>query len=136
MREPAGIFLFIDQDVVGLPCPEAMAPDLHRAMIVVEFDVEERTRIDAPYHRAVGFLHAVVTVRTCRPVAHANGKILRALDVAAPGLKPVIRRMPGAAELEVVVLPRKLVAVENDFSLAAVARAAPEQFVLATLTEF
>ena len=41
MGEPAGILLFIDQDVVGLLGAEPVTPDLHRAMIVVELDVEE-----------------------------------------------------------------------------------------------
>ena len=41
MGEPAGILLLVNQDIVGLLGAEAMAPHLHRAMIVVELDVEE-----------------------------------------------------------------------------------------------
>ena len=41
MGEPAGILLFINQRVVGLLGAQPMPPDLHRAMVVVELDVEE-----------------------------------------------------------------------------------------------
>lgn len=44
--------------------------------------------------------------------------------------------MPRAAEPEIVVLGGKLVAVENDLALAAMARHAAELFVLAALAEF
>ena len=58
MGEPAGILLLVDQQVVGLRRAEAMAPDLHRAVVVVELDVEEAFAIRAPHHRAVGLLDA------------------------------------------------------------------------------
>ena len=134
--KPAGIAFFIDQNIVALLCPEAVQPDLHRAVVVIEFDIEERRRIDAPHHRAVGFLDEIVEIFPGRPVSHADCKILRTLDVGTPGFKPVVGRMPGAAEPEVVVLGGEFVAVEDDFGLAAVARAAPEQFVLAAFAEF
>ena len=136
MGEPAGILLFIDQHIVGLLGAEAMAPDLHRAMVVVELDVEEALAVGAPHHRAVGFLDEVVEVLAAFPVAHADGKIFRALDVGAPGLEPVIRRMPRAAELEIFFVRRELVAVEHDPDFAAVARHAAEHFMLAALAEF
>ncbi|OIQ72073.1 hypothetical protein GALL_463050 [mine drainage metagenome] len=133
--EPAGILFLVNQHVVGLPGPQAMTPDLHRAVVVVELDVEECTRVDAPHHRAVGFLDQIVEIGSGPPVAHANRQILRALDIGAPGLEPVVRRMPGAAEFEVVVLRGEFIAVEDDFALAAVARAASEHFMLAALAE-
>src|SRR5260370_15265370 len=135
MGEPAGIMLLINQHVVGLFGAQAMTPDLHRAMIVVEPDVEEALCVRAPDHAAVGLLDEVVEVGTIGPVAHANGKIFGAFGVGAPGMQPVIRRMARAAELEVVVAGRKLVAIEHDCRLAAIAWAAAEQFVLPTLAE-
>lgn len=57
MSEPAGILFFINEDVVRLAGSQAMAPpDLHRAVIVVELDVEEAFAVQAPDHAAVGFL--------------------------------------------------------------------------------
>jgi hypothetical protein len=41
MREPAGILLLVNQRVIRLRRAEAMPPDLHRPMVVVEFYVEE-----------------------------------------------------------------------------------------------
>ena len=136
MGEPAGIRFLIDQRVVRLPGAEAVTPDLHRAVIVVELDVEEALAVGAPHHRAVGFLHEVVEVLSARPVAHPDRKIFRALDVGAPGLEPVIRRMPRAAELEIFLFFRERVAVEHDLDFAAVARHAAEHFMLAALAEF
>src|ERR1700676_3000433 len=121
MGEPSGIRLFIDQDVVGLRRAKLMAPDLHRPVVVVELDIKETLAVRAPPHRAVGLLDQIAEVGPGRPVAHADGKIFRALDVGAPGLKPVIRRMPRAAELEVFMLRRKLIAIEDDLGLAALA---------------
>ena len=135
MREPAGILLFIDQNIVRLRCTETMTPDLHRAMVVVEFDIEEALAVGAPHHRAVGLLDEIVTVGAIGPVAHADREIFRALNVGAPCLKPVIRRMPGAAEPEIFVVGRKLVAIEDNLGLPAVARHAAEHFVLAALAE-
>ena len=135
MGEPAGILFLVDQDVVRLRRAEAMPPDLHWAMIVVEFDVEESLGIGAPHHAAVGFLDKVGAIGARRPVAHPNRKIFRAFDIRAPGLQPVVRRVPRAAELEVVMIRRELVAVENDLGLAAVARHAAEQFVLPAFAE-
>ena len=62
MGEPAGILLLIDQNVVRLRRAEAMPPDLHRAMVVVELDVEEALAVRAPHHRAVGLLDEIVKV--------------------------------------------------------------------------
>src|SRR6266446_3911625 len=133
MGEPAGIALFINQNIVGLRRSQAMPPDLHRAVVVVEFYVEEAFAVARPHHRAVGLLDDVLKVGAGSPVAHANSKIFRALDVGAPGLEPVIRRMPRAAELEVFMVRRKLIAIEHDFDRAAVARGAAEHLVLAAL---
>ena len=136
MGEPAGILFFINQNVVRLPGPQAMAPDLHRAVIVVELDVEEAFAVQAPDHAAIGLLDEIVEIGATGPVAHANGKIFRAFCVSAPGMQPVIGRMPRAAEPEIFVARRKRVAVQHDIDLAAVARRAAEQFMLPALAEF
>src|SRR5258705_3205695 len=133
MGEPAGIVLFIDQNIVRLCCSQAMPPDLHRAVVVVEFYVEEAFAVGRPHHRAVGLLDDVLKVSAGSPVAYAKGKIFRALDVGAPCLESVIRRMPRAAELEVFMPRCKLIAIEHDFGRAAVARGAAEHLVLAAL---
>src|SRR5215471_846524 len=101
MREPAGVLLLVDEDIIGLPGAEAMPPHLPRAMVVVELDIEEALGVLAPYHRAVGFLDEVLVVLARRPVAHAHRKIFRALGVGAPGLQFMVGRMPAAAELEI-----------------------------------
>src|SRR5258708_24417389 len=100
MGEPAGIVFFINQNIVGLRCSQAMPPNLHRAVVVVELYVEEAFAVGCPHYRAVGLLDDVLKVSAGSPVAHANGKIFRALDVGTPGLEAVIRLLPRAAELE------------------------------------
>src|ERR1700680_3816072 len=45
MGEPAGIGFFVNQHVVRLLRSQAMTPDLHRTMIVVEIDIEEALRV-------------------------------------------------------------------------------------------
>ena len=102
MGEPAGVLFLVDQRVVGLRRAEPVPPHLHRPVIVVELDIEEAVAIRAPDDAAVGLLDEVVAGRAAVPVAHANGKIFRARGVGAPRLQPVVRRMPRAAELEVV----------------------------------
>ena len=136
MGEPAGILLLINQHVVGLRRAEPMAPDLHRAVVVVELDVEEALAVRAPDHAAVGLLDEIVAIGAAVPVAHPDREIFRALGVGAPGLQSVVRRMTRAAELEIFVVRRQRVAVEHDLRLAAVARHAAEQFVLPALAEF
>src|SRR5215470_9453560 len=106
MGEPAGILLLIDEGILSLFRAEAMPPDLHRAMVVVELDVEKAPAVRAPHRRAVGFLDDIVKVRGSSPIAHADGKILRSLGVGAPGLQLVIRRMPAAAEPEIFIIRR------------------------------
>ena len=44
--------------------------------------------------------------------------------------------MHGAAELEVFLLGRELIAIEHDLNLAAIARHAAELLVLAAVAEF
>ena len=136
MGEPAGILLLINQDVIGLLRAQAMPPDLHRPVVVVELDVEEASGVRTPHHAAVGFLDDIVEVGPRGPVADANGEIFRALGVRTPGMEPVVRGMPAAAELEIFVVGRQRIAVENDLHLAAVARGAAEHFVLAAFAEF
>ena len=136
MGEPAGILFLVDQNIVRLLGAEAMPPDLHRTVVIVELDVEEAFAVDAPHHAAVGLLDQVVVVLAGRPVAHPDREIFRALDVGAPGLEPVVGRMPRAAELEIFLVGGEFVAVEDDLGRAAVARHAAEQFMLAALAEF
>ena len=116
MGEPAGILFLVDQHVVGLRRAEPVPPDLHRAMVVVELDIEEAVAVRAPDHAAVGLLDQIVAIGAGGPVAHADGKIFRALGVGAPGLQLVVRRMPRAAELEIFVVCGQRVAVENDMA--------------------
>src|ERR1700694_3835017 len=104
MGKPAGILFLIDQSVVRLPCPQALPPTLLRAVVVIKPDIEEAFAVRTPHHGAVGFLDQVFTVCLVGPVAHPDREILRALDISAPGMKPVIRRMPGAAELEIIMI--------------------------------
>src|SRR6185437_17126670 len=111
MSKPTGILLFIDEQINRLRRAETMQPDLHRPVIVVELDVKERVRIRTPHHAAVGLLDEIIEIFPACPVAHADREIFGALDVSAPGLEPVVRRMPRAAELEIVVLGGELVAV-------------------------
>ena len=136
MGEPAGILFLIDQRVVRLPGAEPMTPDLHRAVVVVELDVEEAVAILAPDHAAIGLLDEVVAIGAGRPVAHPDREILRALGVGGPRLQFVVRRMPRAAELEIVVVCGQRVAVEHDLDVAAVTRRAAEHFMLPALAEF
>ncbi|MGY3645829.1 hypothetical protein ACVWW2_001120 [Bradyrhizobium sp. LM4.3] len=84
---------------------------------------------------AVGLLDDVVKIRSGRPVAHADGEIFRALGVGAPGLQLVVVRVPAAAEFEICVVLGERIAVEHDMALAAVARHAAEQLVLAAFAE-
>ena len=135
MGEPAGILLLIDQRVVGLLGAEPVPPHLHRPVIVVELHIEEGFCILAPDHAAVGLLDDVVEVFATRPVADADREIFRALGVGAPGLQLVIVRVAAAAELEIFVVLCERIAVEHDMALAAVARHAAEQLVLAALAE-
>ena len=136
VREPPGVGLLINERVVGLFRAELMQPDLHRAMVVIELDVEERPGIQRPHHAAIGLLDQIGAVLERRPVAHPDREIFRAFDVRAPGLQRVIRRMPGTAELEVFVAGCELVAIEDDGRFAAVARGSAVLFVLAALAEF
>ncbi len=136
MGEPAGILLLIDQDVVGLPGTELVPPHLHRAVVVVELDIEEAFGIRGPDHAAVGLFDEVVEIVTGCPVADADREILGALGVGAPGVQPVIVGMSAAAELEIFVVLRQRVAIEHDMRLAAIAQCAGEQLVLAALAEF
>ncbi len=135
MGEPAGILLLVDQHIVGLFRAQSMPPYLHRPMVVVELDVEEAVCVQAPDHAAIGLLDEIVEVGAACPVAHADRKIFRAFRVRAPGVQPVVRRMPAAAELEILFARGERVAVEHDAYLAAIARGAAEHLMLAALAE-
>src|ERR1700756_2496396 len=136
VSEPAGIMLLINQAVLRLRCAQTVTPDLQGAMIVVELDIKEGARISAPDDSAVSFLDQIVQVLLRRPFANADRKIFRTIGVGAPGVKPVIGRMSGAAELEIIMTGSKGVAVEDGLDLAAVAGAASEHLMLAALAEF
>src|SRR5205085_11479205 len=72
MREPAGIVFLVNQNIIGLRHAQAVTPDLHGAMVIVELDVKEAFAIRAPYHGAVSLLDQVVKVGAIGPVAHAD----------------------------------------------------------------
>ena len=90
MREPAGVLLLIDQDVVRLRRTKAMAPDLHRAVVFVELDIEKALAVLAPHEAAVGVFDKIVEILGRFPIADADRKIFRTGGVRAPGLKPVV----------------------------------------------
>ena len=72
MDEPARVLFLVNQNVIRLRCAQAMTPDLHRAMVIIELDVKEAVAVQAPHHAAVGLFDDVVAVGQARPVAHAN----------------------------------------------------------------
>src|ERR1700751_5739085 len=113
-----------------------MPEHLHRAVIVVELDIEEAFGVGGPDNAAVGLLDEVAMILAAIPFAHADRKIFRTLHVRAPGNEPVIGRMPAAAESEIRARLRKLIAVEHDAFQAAIARHAAVELVLAALAEF
>src|SRR2546430_6637788 len=112
-----------------------MTPVLHRAVVVIELDVEEAFAVRAPHHRAIGLFHEIVNVEPGVPIADADGEIFRALGVRAPGLELVVVRMPAAAESEVGVGSCKFIAVEHELRLAAIARHAAKKFIVPALPE-
>src|SRR5258705_11059845 len=120
MSEPAGIFFLINQNIVRLFGAEAMPPNLHRAMIVVELDVEKTLAVRAPDHPAVGFLDEILAVFSAFPVAHPDRKIFRAIGIRAPGMELMVRRVPAAAQLEGFMACRKRIAVKHDPDIPAV----------------
>src|SRR3954463_8763609 len=98
-------------------------------MIVVQLDVKETLAVGAPYHRAVTLLDGVVEVGAGGPVANPDREIFRAVDIGTPGFEPVIRRMAGAAEPEVLLRGSQLIAIQHDVGVSTVARHAAELFV-------
>ena len=117
-----------------------MAVDFQRPVVLVDADIEEERRIAAPHDAAGGLLDRVGQVLAALPVAHADGEILRAPEVGAPGFEAMVRRMPGLAEVEVGRPFGQLIAVEQDPDVVPVAppiawRAA-DQPVLAALAIF
>ena len=113
-----------------------MAIDLHRPVVVVQLDVEERFRIRRPDHAAVGFLDDVGGVRGRFPVAHADGEIFRTSNVRAPCLEHMVGRVTRAAEPEVFALLCKFIAVDDETGFAAVAGCSSDLLVLAAFTVF
>src|SRR5579871_5414960 len=125
--EPAGVFFFVDEEIVRLLGAEAMTPDLQRAVVLIELYIEEGAGVAVPHHAAIGLLDEVVEILPGCPITNPNGEIFRTLGVSAPGLKPMIGRMPRAAELEIFMRGSELIAVKDDLGVAAVARSASEQ---------
>ena len=134
-HEPAVVGLRVDQDVGALRRAQAVAVDVQRPVIVVEADVIEERRIEAPDDAAAGLIDDVGQVDPGLPVAHADGEQLRAADVGAPCFEAVIGGMARAAEIEVGQALGHGVAVEQHLDLAAVARHATDRFVLAARVE-
>ncbi len=50
-----------------------MTPDLHRAVIVIELDVEEAFAVGGPHHRAVGLLERDGVLVICPEIADDDG---------------------------------------------------------------
>src|SRR5262249_61229964 len=86
--------------------------------------------------RPFGAPNPVGMIAKAIPFAHEDREIFPSLDSRAPGHEPVIMRMAGAAEPEVIAGPGEFVAVEHDLVRSALARLATEQLMLATLAEF
>src|SRR5216683_7050434 len=102
-------------------------------MVLVQADIEKERRIMAPDDVAAGLLDDVRQVFAGLPASHADGEILRAAQIGAPGFEEMVRRMPRVAEIEIFRRLGQGIAVKDDLGLAAVARRAADQLVLATL---
>ncbi len=126
-REPAAVLFLVDQHVVALRRAQAMAVDLQRPVVLVEADIVEERRIAAPDDAAAGLLDDVGQILAALPSAHADGEILRAAQIGAPGLEAMVRRMLRVAEFEIRRRLGERVAVEDDPVIAAVARRAADQ---------
>src|SRR5262245_761803 len=131
--EPAGILLLVDEDVIAPGAAQPMAVDPERPVVLVDAHIEEERRVESPDDAAAGLLDDVRKVLVGLPAAHADGVVLRAAVVRTPGFEPMVRRMPRAAELEVRRAFGELIAVEERRALAAVARRATDQRVLAAV---
>ena len=118
-REPAAVLFLVDQDVVGLRRAQPVAVDFQRPVVLVLSDIEKERRIAAPHDVAAGLLDDVGQVFAALPAPHAEGEILRAAQVGAPGLEAMVRRMSRVAEIEIVRRLGQCVAVEKDLGLAA-----------------
>ena len=100
--EPADVLLLVDEDVVGLRRAQPVPVDLQRTMILVNADVEEERGVAAPDDTAARLRQDIGQVLSRVPAPDAQGEVFRAAQVGAPRLKPVVWRMPCAAELEIV----------------------------------
>ena len=133
--EPGGIGLLENDGVLALRGAEAMQHHPPGAMVFVLRDVEKGARIARPHGVAGGVLDAVGQVGARGDVAHADRIHLGALVVGAPGEFPVIGRMARAREVEERFRVGALVAVEQHRFLAARARPAAEDALLAAVAE-
>src|SRR6266851_9674437 len=105
-------------------------------MVLVQADIEKERRIMAPDDVAAGLLDDVRQVFAGLPASHADGEILRAAQIGAPGFEEMVRRMPRSAEMEIRRRLGQSVAVEDDLGLAAVAQRAADQAVLPAFAIF
>ena len=102
-------------------------------MVLVDAHIVEECRIAAPHHAAAGVLDDVGQVFAAVPAPHPDRVVFRSAQVGAPGFQPVVGRVPPPAELEEGRALGEFVAVEDDLQVAAVARRAADQLVLAAL---
>ena len=104
-------------------------------MALVLLDIEEPRRVARPDDVGRGVDDAVGEVLPRGEIAHAKGQELRAELVGAPGELGVIGRMARRREAEEGLAGGERVAVDEDRLLAAVARPAAEDAVLAARAE-
>ena len=127
----AGIVLAIDQDVVRSRRAGNVAPDLDRAVVVVEADIEHRLAVAGPDDAAARVGHLVGEVAAGGEVADADGERLRALVVDGVGEQSMVMAVGDGAELPVGLVRGFLVAVEQHGLGAAGARLPAYERVLA-----
>ena len=133
--EPGGIRLGEDFRVLALIRPEPVQHHAERAVALVLLDIEEPGRIARPDDVGRGVDHAVGEVLPRGEIAHAKGQEFRAELVGAPGEFRMIGRMARRREAEEGLAGGERVAVDEDRLLAAVARPAAEDAVLAARAE-
>ena len=137
MGEPAGVLLLIDQGVVRLLRAEPVAPDLHRAVVVVELDVEEAAAVRGSRPRRRRSPRRGRQDRQTSPSRARGSRNIpspwcrrstpAACDPANAARSPNLKYSSSAASC---------VAVEHDLHVAAVARHAAEHLMLPALAEF
>ena len=102
-------------------------------MVLVEPHVIKGAGVGGPDRLALGVGNAIGKIRARGEIANAQCVEFRALFVGAPGQQGVIGRWLGVADLEEFLAAGERVAVKHYLFLAAPARLAADQFVLAAL---